>query len=357
MKNHPVANTLRLPCQADDYRVMTSEDQLAECLVDADRRAIPVTLLGDASNLVLRPRLAGIVLRLRLRGTSVQRLGRERWRVNASAGETWQEVVRATLGQGIGGLENLTLIPGTVGAAPVQNIGAYGRELAEVVEAVRVFDRVCQTYRSLSVAACRFHYRDSCFKRDAADRYVIVGVSMLLGSLPPTATYPDVRRELAGMGRDHVGEAARVGMAASRQTIAEAVARVRRRKLPDPRSLGNVGSFFKNPALTARQLDAVRSRLDIAAHPLGAKFKVPAARLIDSAGWKGVRFGAVQVWPRQPLVLVNHGAAACDDVLDVAERIRDSVAEKYGVRLDLEPAVRGAASARPGWAKPGGAVS
>lgn len=347
MKDHPVANTLRLPCQADDYRVMTSEEQLAECLVDADRRAIPVTLLGGASNLVLRRRLAGIVLRLRLRGTSVQRLGRSRWRVTASAGETWQEVVRATLGQGIGGLENLTLIPGTVGAAPVQNVGAYGRELAEVVEAVRVFDRVRQTYRSLGVAACRFHYRDSRFKRDDADRYVIVGVSMLLGSLPPTATYPDVRRELAGMGCGHVGEEARVGMAASSQTIAEAVARVRRRKLPDPRLLGNVGSFFKNPALTARQLDAVRSRLDIAAHPLGAKFKVPAARLIDSAGWKGARFGAVQVWPRQPLVLVNHGAASCDDVLDVAERVRDSVAEKYGVRLDLEPAVRGTASARP----------
>ena len=335
----PVANALRLPCVADELRVVCRADELAEQLIEADARGRPVAVLGGGTNVVLRPRLRGLVMRPRLRGLTVRQVDERRWRVVAAAGETWQEAVRATLGQGITGLENLALIPGSVGAAPVQNIGAYGRELADVIDRVEVFDRVHRSFRRLAAEQCRFRYRDSRFKEDESGRYVIVRVAMLLGGQPVTTDYPDVERELVRMG----APAARTDAVATAEALAtaEAVGRVRRRKLPDPRYVGNVGSFFKNPLLTSRQLDDLRGRLDIAAHAVGERYKVPAARLIDSAGWKGARRGAVQAWPRQPLVLVNHGGASCDDVLDFANRVRDDVASKYGVRLALEPAVLG----------------
>lgn len=336
MKGQVVGNALSLPCVADELRIVRDVDELAERLVEADARGRPVTLLGGGTNVVLRPRLGGLVLQPFLRGLTACQVDARRWRVVAAAGETWHEVVRATLGRGISGLENLALIPGTVGAAPVQNIGAYGRELAEVIDWVEVFDRERQSFRRLTAEECRFRYRHSRFKDDESGRYVIVRIAMLLGGKPVVTDYPDVERELARMG-----EAEDTAKAVA---TAEAVVRVRRRKLPDPRHIGNVGSFFKNPVLTSRQLDDVRSRLNIDAHPAGDDgdhFKVSAARLIDSAGWKGVRRGAVQAWPRQPLVLVNHGGASCDEVLDFANRLRDDVARKYGVRLALEPTILG----------------
>ena len=198
-----------------------------------------------------------------------------RWRVTVGAGESWHAVVRATLGRGISGLENLILIPGAVGAAPVQNIGAYGRELADVVDVVTVFDRRRGQFETLSREQCGFGYRDSSFKRQP--QRIIVRVSMILGDRGTMTDYPDVRAELQ-----------RMGVATGPNTVAEAVVRVRRRKLPDPDRVGNVGSFFKNPFLSSRQYDALRGRLDIAGHPLGDSVKVPAARLIDAAGWKGV---------------------------------------------------------------------
>ena len=222
------------------------------------------------------------------------------------------------------------LIPGSVGAAPVQNIGAYGRELAEVLESVTVIDRERGALATLDVKACAFRYRDSRFKREGAERYVIVRVSLVLGGLPANARYPDVRREIA-----------RMGVRPSCASVAEAVARVRRRKLPDPRRIGNVGSFFQNPRLSAAELDALRGLVDVDAYVDGDRFKIPAAWLIECAGWKGVRHGALQVWPRQPLVLVNHGGASGREALEMANRIRDDVATQYGVLLELEPAVKG----------------
>ena len=334
MKGQFVGNSLRLPCVADELRIVRDAEELAERLAEADACDRPVTVLGGGTNVVLRPRLGGLVLQPLLRGLTVQRVDARRWRVIAAAGETWHEVVRATLGQGISGLENLALIPGTVGAAPVQNIGAYGRELAEMIDYVEVFDRKRQSFGRLGVEECRFRYRHSRFKDDESVRHVIVRIAMLLGGKPVVTDYPDVERELARMGE----------AVATAEATAEAVVRVRRRKLPDPRHIGNVGSFFKNPVLTSRQLDDVRSRLNIDAHPAGDdgdRFKVSAARLIDSAGWKGVQRGAVQAWPRQPLVLVNHGGASCDEVLDFANRLRDDVARRYGVRLALEPTILG----------------
>ncbi|MDE0659389.1 MAG: UDP-N-acetylmuramate dehydrogenase [Gammaproteobacteria bacterium] len=334
MSGGRVPNTLRVDCIADDIRQVRDEDALAEALVHADVHGIPATIIGGGSNLVLRSRLPGVAIVVGLRGIAFERLGDDDWRVAAAAGETWQTVVDGALEREVGGLENLTLIPGSVGAAPVQNIGAYGRELAKFVESVTVFDRQRQCYRNLSAVDCAFGYRDSVFKRDATHRQVIVRVALRLGGTGLVTDYPDVAREL-GARRATLG----------RRAVADAVARIRRRKLPDPGRIGNVGSFFKNPVVGAAQLDHIRALIDIDDYPApsgrGGR-KIPAARLIDAAGWKGVRRGRVQVWPDQPLVLVNLGGATGREVLDVAARIRDDVQRRYGVALEIEPAVLGA---------------
>ena len=326
-----------MACFADDVCTVGSAGALLDVLGEADAKDVPVTIVGQGSNIVLRNRLPGLVVRPFVRGVAAERLDAERWRVTVGAGETWQEVVRATLGQGIRGLENLILVPGLVGAAPVQNIGAYGRELSDVLESVAVIDRRRGRLATLSADDCQLRYRSSVFKAEARTRYVIVSATLVLGALSPCADYPDIRRELSRMG---LGSIAKGDRRAALQ-VAEAVARVRRRKLPDPRRIGNVGSFFKNPWLTAAQLDELRARIDIDAHANGRRYKVSAARLIDVAGWKGVRRGQVQVWPRQPLVLVNHSGASGHDVLEMARRIRDDVAAKFGVALELEPTVYG----------------
>ena len=334
MKGGQVPNTLGVECIAEEIRRIDDEDDLADRIVDADARGVPVTIVGGGSNLVLRARLPGVAILLKLRGTEFERLGDDDWRLVASAGESWQSVVDGALQRGIGGLENLTLIPGSVGAAPVQNIGAYGRELSELVESVRVFDRQQQCYATLTGPQCAFGYRDSVFKRDALNRYVITRLALRLGGTALATDYPDVAREVA----DHRG-------VVDRNTVADAVARVRRRKLPDPARIGNVGSFFKNPVVTDAELDGIRGLVDIDDYPApnaAEGRKIPAARLIDAAGWKGVRKDRVQVWPRQPLVLVNLGGATAKDVLDLAERIRADVHGKFGVPLDLEPVVLGA---------------
>ena len=335
---HLVPNTLGVACAADDFRIVREPSELLDCLGAADAKDVPVAIVGGGSNLVLRAHLPGLALRPHIRGFDVQRLAADRYRVTVGAGETWHETVRATLGRGIRGLENLALIPGTVGAAPVQNIGAYGRELSDVLESVQVLDRRRGKIETLCASACGFRYRGSVFKEDP--NYVITAVTLLLGGMATPTDYPDVQRELGRMGVRHRAASEAEHSALALRT-AEAVARVRHRKLPDPRRIGNVGSFFKNPWLTARQLDALRGRVDVDAFRQGEQFKVPAARLIDAAGWKGARRGAVQVWPRQPLVLVNHGGASGRQVLDMADRVRDDVAAKYGVALELEPTVLG----------------
>lgn len=336
-----VPNTLGVACFADDVCTVGSAGRLLDVIGEADAKDVPVAILGQGSNVVLRTRLPGLVVRPLVRGIATERLDAERWRITMGAGETWQEVVRATLGQGIRGLENLILIPGLVGAAPVQNIGAYGRELSDVLESVSVIDRQRGRLATLRADDCQLRYRSSIFKAEAKTRYVIVSATLVLGALAPCADYPDLRRELSRMGLE---AAVAKGNRRAALQVAEAVARVRRRKLPDPRRIGNVGSFFKNPWLTAAQLDELRAHIDIDAHAnreRDALYKVSAARLIDVAGWKGIRRGQIQVWPRQPLVLVNHGGASGRDVLDMAWRIRDDVAAKFGSVLELEPTVYG----------------
>ena len=319
----PVHNALGVPCAARCLRFVRSEQELIEAL----SRWPDALVVGQCSNLVLPKRLERPFLVAAWRGLRLVREGADAL-LTAAAGESWHALVRYSLGQGLGGLENLALIPGSVGAAPIQNVGAYGVELAERLTEVRVFDRRDARIRALAPSACGFGYRTSLFKVQP-DRYAVLGLTLRLGAGNPLVLdYPDIKRELARAGH---GEP-------SRRQVAEAVMRVRRRKLPDPKLWGNVGSFFKNPVVSkdaARRL--TQSHPGLVAHPVAGGAKLSAAQLIDLCGWKGRRQGKVGVWRRQPLVLVNHGGGAGEDFLALAERIRQSVTERFGVRLELEP--------------------
>jgi UDP-N-acetylmuramate dehydrogenase len=264
--------------------------------------------------------------------------------VRADAGTEWHAFVLWTLEHGFAGLENLALIPGTVGAAPIQNIGAYGVEVGECIHAVDVFERATGTFHRFDAAACAFAYRDSVFKRDL-DRYLITAVEFALpraAARPASALkldYAGIRDELVAMGE----------AAPDPRTVAEAVIRLRRRKLPDPAVVGNAGSFFKNPIVPLAQAEAL-----LADHPQLPVFrgagddsrKLSAAWLIDACGWKGRRSdtgsGDAGVSAQHALVLVNHGRASGAELLDLARRIADDVQSRFGVAIEPEPRLIGA---------------
>ena len=327
------ANSFGVECIAEQFVEVHDERGLLDALAEARRESVPVTLLGGGTNVVMLERIEGRVIRIRSRGVSFESDG-DAVRVTAAGGESWHGLVRACLGHGVSGLENLALIPGTVGAAPIQNIGAYGVELSSLVVGVNAVDTHAMRPTILDAPSCAFRYRDSVFKSDEPGRYAVTGLVLWVGDRGPETGYRDVSEELRRMG-------SRAGCGATPRTIAEAVIRVRRRKLPDPRETGNAGSTFKNPTLSARQLDRLRGRLDVDAFDAGGHFKVPAAKLVEQAGWKGYRRDAAGVWPRHALVLVNYGRATGRQILDLAQRIADDVARKFDVELELEPQVLG----------------
>ncbi|MEZ5560741.1 MAG: UDP-N-acetylmuramate dehydrogenase [Pseudomonadales bacterium] len=331
-------NTLHLAAQAERVIEASEERLLLDTIAAARGAGRRLTILGGGSNVVLQPRLDGWLVRMRTRGVRVSAAGPGAWHVTAAAGERWHDLVRFVLAQGWAGLENLVLIPGSVGAAPMQNIGAYGVELKDRFVALRAVDRESGTIRRFDLDECGFRYRDSVFKSELLDRFVILDVTLRVAEHAALQLdYPDVRAELAHLG---------VGADSPRLTpvmVAEAICRVRRRKLPDPRRVGNVGSFFKNPELARAAALALRDRhggLSLHESATGT-VKLSAAQLIDRCGWKGRRSGDAGVWRRQPLVLVNYGNASAADILALAADIRDDVQRRFGVLLEFEPRILG----------------
>ncbi|MXZ44222.1 MAG: UDP-N-acetylmuramate dehydrogenase [Gammaproteobacteria bacterium] len=320
-------NSLKLESVAEEYVHITSADQL----VEATNYSGPLHFLGGGSNLLLLPRVRGRMLHIGIRGVTITRESKDKYLVRVGAGENWHQFVLHTLRQGIGGLENLALIPGNVGGAPYQNIGAYGRELAELIHSVEVFDLINKKSRVLSNEACQFSYRNSVFRATGTPQLVITHVNFLLGGVPLMAEYRDVRDSLSAYSEEEVDH----------DLIAETVISIRERKLPDLEKYPNVGSFFKNPTLTKQEYDHLRAKIEIVGYSQGVNVRVPAARLIDAQKWKGKQVGNVLVWHRQPLVLVNCGGASATEFISVAERISDDVEQHYGIRLLLEPVVMG----------------
>jgi UDP-N-acetylmuramate dehydrogenase len=305
----------------------------ASSLVDAADPALLV--LGGGSNLLFAADAPGPVLALTARNVETAPGDDDIVVARASAGVPWHGFVMHTLSLGLCGLENLALIPGTVGAAPIQNIGAYGVEVRERVHAVEVFERVTGQVRRLGPDACRFAYRDSAFKRDPG-RWIVTAVEFILSrNAAPVLDYAGLRDELAAMD---------IATPTALQ-VAEAVIRIRRRKLPDPAVLGNAGSFFKNPIVPAARADALHAAspaLPMFRAESDATRKLSAAWLIDACGWKGHRDGDAGVSPEHALVLVNHGGATGAQLLALARRIAGSVHERFGVALEPEPRIVGA---------------
>jgi UDP-N-acetylmuramate dehydrogenase len=305
------------------------EADVPAVLADPRFAGLPRRLLGGGSNVVLTGDFDGLTLLMRIKGRRLAAESAEAVLVEAGAGEVWHELVAWTIAEGRPGLENLALIPGTVGAAPIQNIGAYGVELEERFESLRAFDTRAGAFVTLDRAACRFSYRDSLFKAEP-DRYVVTAVTFRLPRpWQPVTGYPDLAR-LFGDRSD-----------VSAAEIFEAVIAVRRQKLPDPAVTGNAGSFFKNPIVPAAQFgDLAGAFPGIVGYPQpDGKVKLAAGWLIDRCGWKGRAVGRAAVHDRQALVLVNRGGATGAEILDLAREIQRSVSDTYGVALEPEPVI------------------
>ncbi|WP_242108070.1 UDP-N-acetylmuramate dehydrogenase [Luteimonas aquatica] len=289
-------------------------------------------VLGGGSNLLFAGDPQAPLVSIEARGISVLADADDRVIVRADAGVPWHGLVMDTLARGLAGLENLALIPGTVGAAPIQNIGAYGVEVETRIHRVEAFERATGALRRFEPRDCAFAYRDSVFKREP-ERWIVTAVEFALARrAAPVLDYAGLREELAAM------EIA----APSAAQVAEAVIRIRRRKLPDPALIGNAGSFFKNPIVPDALAQALRAE-----HPTLPVFpgagtdtrKLSAAWLIDACGWKGFRDGDAGVSDRHALVLVNHGRATGAQLLALARRIAGSVRERFGVALEPEPRI------------------
>ena len=326
-------NTLRVDARAALLAEIRDAAKLPELLDFPAIRHGRLLVLGEGSNVLFTGDFDGTVLAMETRGVQVESDG-DRARIAVAAGERWDDFVRWTLGHGYAGLENLILIPGTVGAAPIQNIGAYGCEVAEFVESVEAWDTHEHRVATLDHETCAFAYRDSLFKHEPG-RYVVTAVRFVLPRSRPLRTdYAGIDEELARMGVDKPAPF----------HVAEAVVHLRTRKLPDPAVIGNAGSFFKNPIVDAALAEALKHD-----HPALASWpqpdgrcKLSAAWLIEAAGFKGVRDGDAGMSNRHALVLVNHGKATGPQLWALAQRVMAGVHDKFGVTLEPEPVVIGA---------------
>lgn len=325
-------NSFALPAVARRMVRIRSEADVRRVLDDPAIGRLPRLVLGGGSNLVFTRDPAGVVLKVEVAGMRLLQANDDAWIVEAGAGESWHALVEWTLAQGWPGLENLALIPGTVGAAPVQNIGAYGVELTDRFESLDAVDLVTGRTVTLDRAACRFGYRDSVFKGALAGKSLITRVRLRLPRpWVPVLGYQDLERRVAETGIT----------APDARTIFDWVCAIRRDKLPDPAEIGNAGSFFKNPVVTAEQCrDIIGRDPEIVHYPLpDGTVKLAAGWLIDACGWKGKSIGRAAVYERQALVLVNRGEASGAEVVTLARAIQESVYGRFGIRLEPEPVI------------------
>ncbi len=326
-------NTLRVAATARWLAELRDADALPGLMEHAAARD-DVLVLGEGSNVLLAADCPGLVLRPMFADVRILSDDGATATVRAEAGAGWDALVEWTLARGLAGLENLALIPGLVGAAPIQNIGAYGVEVAASIGTVEAWDRAQRRLERLEREACGFGYRDSVFRR-APQRWIVTAVEFRLSrTAAPRLDYAGVREELAAMD---CGEP-------TPQRVAEAVRRLRRRKLPDPAVIGNAGSFFKNPVVDAALAARLRAlHPETPVYPAGpGQSKLSAAWLIERCGWRGYREGDAGIAAQHALVLVNHGHASGAELLALARRVAQSVEQRFGVRLEPEPRIVGA---------------
>ncbi len=325
-------NTFGLPALAATLVRIGAEADVRRVLDDAELGRAPKFVLGGGSNVVFTRDVPGVVLKVEIMGRRLVRQDSDAWIVEAGAGEPWPDFVAWTLDQGLPGLENLALIPGSVGASPVQNIGAYGVELKDRFEALDAVDLVTGRSVTLTAAECHFGYRDSVFKGLLAGKSLITRVRFRLPRpWQPALGYLELERKMADTGNT----------SPDARTIFDWICAVRRAKLPDPAVIGNAGSFFKNPVVSAEQCrDIIGRDPEIVHYPMpDGTVKLAAGWLIDACGWKGKTVGHAGVYERQALVLVNRGGANGAEVVTLARAIQESVYGRFGIRLEPEPVI------------------
>ena len=328
--NLATLNTFGVAARARRLVVLDDEETLADTLreIDHDSRLL---VLGGGSNVLFTADFEGTVVLLRTRGMRVLEDSSDEVIVEAQGGESWDAFVRWTLDLGLSGLENLSLIPGSVGASPIQNIGAYGVEMRESFDGLTAVAIDGSIRREFRPEECGFGYRDSVFKGSEAGRWLISRVRFRLHRQARLRLdYGEIRETLREAGCDAPGP----------RDVAAAVRSIRLRKLPDPAVTGNAGSFFRNPVVDAEVADALRSRHpDLPCWPTDGRSKLSAAWMIERCGWKGFREGDAGVHERHALVLVNHGHASGAQVFALAQRIIASVRSAFGVDLEPEPSI------------------
>ena len=327
-------NTFGLPAIAQTLIHIDEEADVRRVVDHPVHGRAPKFVLGGGSNIVLARDVSAVVLKVAIGGIRLLETRSDAFIVEAGAGVPWHELVAWTIDQGLPGLENLALIPGTVGAAPVQNIGAYGLELQDRFESLDGVDLVTGRGFTLDGRLCRFGYRDSVFKHELAGKSVITRVRLRLPRpWRPELGYLDLQRRIEETG---------VTAPDARQ-IFDWVCQIRRAKLPDPAVIGNAGSFFKNPVVTPEQCrDIIARDPHVVHYPMDdGSFKLAAGWLIDACGWKGKTVGGAGVYEKQALVLVNRGDARGAEVITLARAIQESVYGRFGIRLEPEPVVVG----------------
>jgi UDP-N-acetylmuramate dehydrogenase len=323
-------NSLAIPAKAEFFCSIDSVSQLQQALVYAKQQNLKITPISGGSNLVLAADVSGLVLHINLKGVSTSTMLDNTVDISVAAGENWHDFVTLCLNNGWHGLENLALIPGNMGAAPIQNIGAYGVELSHFLQSVDVVNVETGQPEVLTDEDCDFGYRTSVFKQSALDKYVITGVNLRLSTQPVThVSYPALADLLQGVEP-------------TPKIVFDTVCQLRRSKLPDPKEIPNVGSFFKNPIVSKQQADRLMAIYpEIPTFSVeGGLTKLAAAWLIEHCGFKGSRHGKVGVHHKQALVLVNFEGNG-QDILLLAENIKTQVAEKFAVELEVEPRIYG----------------
>jgi UDP-N-acetylmuramate dehydrogenase len=320
-------NTFGLDAVADIAFEITAPEQIAEVMKVIHEQNLPWRVLGGGSNVILPKVLSGATLLMNITGQDVIATDDSFTLISVGAGVNWHEFVAWTLENNLPGLENLALIPGTVGAAPIQNIGAYGVELANYIDHIEAFDEKKQAFVTLSKDACQFAYRDSYFKQNP-QRFIVTKV---IFRIPKTwqahIHYADLAKQFEGNSNP------------SAEDIFLAVCKIRTHKLPDPKLIGNAGSFFQNPVIPNEQYETLLKKYAaLVSYPdAPGKRKLGAGWLIDQCGFKGQRMGNVGVYEKQALVLVNHGNGTAQDILGLAKCIQDKVRKEFGVSLEIEP--------------------
>lgn len=332
-------NTFGIDVQAFSFCTIASIEELQRIVVEEQKKFPSISILGGGSNILLTRDIHALVVRIGLKGIAVVREDEGTLDIEVRAGENWDTFVQHAVRHNWGGIENLSLIPGSVGAAPVQNIGAYGVELKNLILRVQGVMRSSGEIVSLSQEECGFGYRDSVFKRELRDAFIITSVVVRLRKQPSGASlqiqYGTLRQELERLFPAISSDLYTI------HHVREAVCAIRRSKLPSPDMIGNAGSFFKNPEISLESYHRIKKTYpDVPSFPANtASVKIPAAWLIEKCGWKGKRLSPTSdaaVHDKQALVLVNHGTATGKEILELSGQISLSVQERFGIGLETE---------------------